>query len=265
MVRPFPVPSSGAGRDDRRYRCRHAALSDVGRRAKNQDRWFADDQQQLYLVVDGMGGRPAGEVVAETIVRDLPPKILRAIGQRDDLQRPAAMMVAMAEVSALSRQIWQAGQSQPDLAGMGAVLVLAVIRDRQALVIHLGDSRAYIIRAGQCARLTRDHNLLQKLLDAGRLSPEEARGHIASTQVSRYAGMEETAVPDVQLLDLNPGDRLLLCTDGLTGALDHARLAEMAVAPAADLQAACTTLVRGAYTAGSSDNITAVLVEIYQQ
>jgi PPM family protein phosphatase len=264
MVRPFPVPGSGSGQEDRSNRCRHAALSNVGRRAKNQDRWFADDQQQLYLVVDGMGGRPAGEVVAEAIVRDLPPKLDRAIGQRDDLQRPAVMMVAMAEVSALSRQIWQLWQTQPDLTGMGAVLVLAVIRNRQALVIHLGDSRAYLIRDGQCARLTRDHNLLQKLLDAGRLSPAEARGHIASTQLTRYAGMDEMAVPDVQLLDLKPGDRLLLCTDGLSGPLDHARLAEIAVAPAADLQATCTALVHGAYKAGGTDNITAVLIEVFR-
>jgi PPM family protein phosphatase len=259
MVRPFPVPD--ASRGEHGSHCRHAALSDVGRRTKNQDRWFADDQQQVYLVADGMGGRPAGELVAETVVRDLPPKLEKAIGRRDDLDRPATMMMVMGEVADLSRQIWNEAQTQPGLAGMGATLVLALIRKQRALVVHLGDSRAYLIRDCQCVRLTSDHNLLQNLLDSGRLSASQARGHIAATQLTRYAGMDDLATSDIHELDLLTGDRLLLCTDGLSGALDDARLAEVAVA-STDLNTTCEALVREAKAAGATDNITVVLVEV---
>jgi PPM family protein phosphatase len=259
MVRPFPVPSHG--QDEHRNRCRHAGMSDPGRRPKNQDRWFADDHRQIYLVADGMGGRPAGELVAEMIVQQLPPRLDKALGDRADLQRPAVIQVVMAEVSSLSRQIWEHAQTQPGLVGMGATLVLAVVRQRRALVIHLGDSRVYHIRDSQVTRLTRDHNLLQQLLDAGRISPDKAKGHILSTQLTRYAGMDDLAVPDAHLLDFQPGDRLLLCTDGLSGMVDHDRLAAIATAPA-DLSTTCQTLVREANAAGGYDNITVILVEM---
>lgn len=259
MLRPFPMPEGTPEQDI--GHCQYAALSDVGRRPKNQDRWFADDQQQVYLVADGMGGRPAGEVVAEAVVSELPGRLDRAIGRQSDLHRPATMMVVMAEVSSLSYDIWKATLDQPALAGMGATLVLAVVRGRRALIMHLGDSRVYLIRDMSCAQVTRDHNLLQELLDAGRLSPDEARGHIASTQLTRYAGMNNVAMPDSHVLDLQIGDRLLLCTDGLCGAVDHARLAEIAIT-STDLNAACEALVREAKIAGSMDNITVVMVEM---
>ena len=259
MVRPFPVPDGS--REKHGNHCQHAALSDLGRRAKNQDRWFADDQRQVYLVADGMGGRPAGELVAESVVRDLPPRLDKAIGRRDDLRRPATMMVVMAEVADLSRQIWKEAQTQPGLAGMGATLVLAMIRKQQALVMHLGDSRAYLIRDCQCIQLTHDHNLRQKLLDSGCLSVTRARGHIAATQLTHYAGMDDLAMPDAHVFELLTGDRLLLCTDGLSDAFDYSRLAGIAVA-STDLNTACETLVQEAKAAGATDNITVVLVEV---
>lgn len=259
MLQPFPTPEGMPELDF--GRCRHAAMSDVGRRQKNQDRWFADDQRQVYLVADGMGGRPAGEQVAEAVVSELPSRLERAIGRESDLHRPATMMVVMAEVSRLSYEIWKATLDQPALAGMGATLVLAIVRGRRALVVHLGDSRAYHLRGFHCAQVTRDHNLLQELLDAGRLSPDDARGHIAATQLTRYAGMNNIALPDAQIVDLQVGDRLLLCTDGLHGAVEHARLAEVAIV-SSDRDAACQSLVREAKIAGSMDNITVVMVEV---
>jgi PPM family protein phosphatase len=236
-------------------------MSDPGRRPKNQDRWHADETRQVYLVADGMGGRPAGELVADMIVRDLPARLERALGDRVDLQRPAVIQVVMAEVSELSRQIWEHAQSQPGLVGMGATLALAIVRDRRALLIHLGDSRIYQMRDGQFTRLTRDHNLLQQLVDAGRISPDQAKGHILGTQLTRYAGMPDLAVPDAHLIDFVPGDRLLLCTDGLSGMLDDRRLAALATAPQS-LDATCQTLVREANAAGGHDNITVILVEM---
>jgi PPM family protein phosphatase len=259
MLQSFPLPPGSHEEDD--GRCRHVGLSETNKRAKNQDRWFADDHQQIYIVADGMGGRPAGELVAETIVRELPPRLERAVGRDSDLNRPATMIMAMAEVSNLSYEIWKMAQSQPSLVGMGATLVMVMIRRRRALVVHLGDSRAYVIRDRQCVQVTHDHSLLQDLLDAGRLSTNEARGHIASTQLTRYAGMDNFAMPESHVLDLDPGDHLLLCTDGLCGAVASDRLAEVAVA-SLDMNATCESLVHEAKVAGSTDNITVVLVEV---
>lgn len=261
MVRPFPVPDAGG--QPRRGQCRHAARTDLGQRTKNQDRWLADDGRRIYLVADGMGGRPAGDLVADTVVREIPPRLDRALGSREDIDRPAVIQLAMAELSQLSRQVWEKGQAEPGLARMGAALVLAMIRGQHALVAHLGDCRAYLIRDRQLTRLTRDHTLLQKLLDAGRLTPAQARGHIAATQLTRYVGMDELAIPDAQAVNLESGDRLLLCTDGLCGVVDDARLAEIII-PATDPDATCDALVREAKASGgaAADNVTVILIEV---
>jgi PPM family protein phosphatase len=139
---------------------------------------------------------------------------------------------------------------------------MAVVRKQRALVMHLGDSRAYLIRDFHCVQVTSDHNLLQELLDAGYLSATQARGHIAGTQLTRYAGMDGLAMPEAHTVELHVGDRLLLCTDGLSGGLDHAQLAEIAVAPI-PLSSVCQALVQETKEAGlTSDNITVVMVEV---
>jgi len=240
----------------------HAVLSDRGLvRTQNEDRWFADPGQQLYLVTDGMGGHLAGETAARAVAEILPQRLREWIEGCEDLAESARIEEALAAVSDLSREICQHSAEYPSLAGMGATLVLALIRGMQALVLHMGDSRAYLMRQGRLDCLTRDHTLVQLLVEHGALDAEEAAGHPARNQLTRYMGMADPPLPEARVVDLCPDDRLLLCSDGLSGMLDDAEI-ETVLRKAPDPQAACRRLVDAANAAGGKDNVTALIVVV---
>src|SRR5205085_10552560 len=139
-----------------------------------------------------------------------------------------AASVVRSAVAEVSRKVHAESEHRDDM--LGATVVLALVRGGRALVAHLGDSRAYLLRAGQLERLTRDHSHLERLIDLGWIKPEEAswRGNGGPT---RYAGMTGDAEVDVRLLELRPGDRLLLCSDGLTEMLDDDEIREVLAPP----------------------------------
>ena len=245
---------------------KHAGLSDIGRtRDENQDRWLADPALGLYVVSDGMGGHLAGGLAAEVVVKTLPAILRRCAGDFDQLiaqpsesTEPAESAMA-AVLTELSNQLRDESQSEPGLEGMGATVVLALIRDRNALIAHLGDSRAYLHRGGVLRQLTKDHSIVQLLLDSGEISPAEVVDHPARGQLSRCVGMESDPLPEVQSLALQEGDQLLLCSDGLTGMLTEAEIAEILGEWQAP-RVACRRLVAAANDAGGSDNITVLVL-----
>lgn len=242
------------------HRAGHAGLSHRGRfRGDNEDRWFADDRQQLYIVSDGMGGHLAGELASRLVVEILPQRLRKTLGTTADLADPPIVDRVAAAVSELSGKLRDESRHQPGLDGMGATVVLALIRAAQALVLHLGDSRAYLLRAGRLERLTRDHSIVELLLAGGRISPQQAASHPAKGRLTRYVGMTGRALPETRLVDLHPGDRLLLCTDGLSDMLDDERLREILVREP-DLQQVCRRLIDAANDAGGKDNLTALVV-----
>jgi protein phosphatase len=233
----------------------HAALTDPGlTHEENQDRCYIDPDLGLYLVSDGMG-----EAISPQVVVDALPGLLRAaladVEDLADARAAAAVRAAVAEVSCRVR-----AENERNGDVLGATVVLALVRGGRALVAHLGDSRAYLLRAGRLEPLTRDHSLLERLLELGWIKPEEAlwRGNGGPT---RYAGMKGEAEADVRVLELRPGDRLLLCSDGLTELLDDDELREELLPPLAPAQA-CARLVAAANRAGGDDNITAVIVAV---
>ncbi len=239
-----------------------AGLSDVGRvRSANEDRWFADPQRQLFVVSDGMGGRMGGELAARIVVEILPRQLQKAIGEGATLNGSNVLQQVSHEISRLSRRVRIETRGEPGLSGMGATLVLALIRGAQALVVHLGDSRAYRLRGGRLTQLTRDHSLLQQLIDEGHVSPRDAGSHPAANQLTRYVGMEGDVLPDAQIVDLRPADRLLLCTDGLTNMLD-ADAIEHILSHGDDPQATCQALIDRANAAGGRDNVTALVISL---
>jgi len=252
------APARTSPTDALHVRC--AAASETGRvRAHNEDRWYADAEQQLYVVSDGMGGQAAGELASRIVVEILPERLREHLSDADELDE-ATVNGVMESVRRLSFDVRQESEGEPGLAGMGATLVLALIRGRQALIVHLGDSRAYLLRQGKLARLTSDHTLAHALWEAGMLTAQEAADHPGRHQLSRFVGMPGEPLPAAQRLRLLPADRLLLCSDGLTSMLPDEQIGGV-LDNQADVERACQQLIACATTAGGKDNITALLLE----
>jgi protein phosphatase len=231
----------------------HAALSDAGRTHEhNEDRWLADPASGLYLVSDGMAEAVSPQIVVDT----LPGLLDTALAGVKELTDPKAVEGVRAAADQVSRKVHAESEQRCDM--LGATMVLVLVRGGHALVAHLGDSRVYLLRAGTLERLTRDHSHLEKMIELGWIKPEERywRGNGGPT---RYAGMKAGAEADVRLLALRAGDRLLLCSDGLTEMLDDEELPALLAAPLTPEQA-CERLVAAANKAGGEDNITVVIV-----
>lgn len=229
----------------------HACLSDPGRtHAANEDRWLADPDHGLYVVADGM----ADERPAQLAIDRLPELLVRRLAGLDDAGDPRAeeaVRATLAEVSEEAR----------DLDTTGSTVVLALVRGRRALLAHLGDSRIYLFRQGRLRQLTRDHSLLREMVDRGELTPEEAAAAKYNGGPTRFLGMWGEPDADVSVLDLQPGDRLLLCSDGLTAMLSDEELGRTLAREAAPAEA-CRHLIDQANAAGGADNITALVLAV---
>jgi len=251
-----PGEATGSARTGATY----AGLSDVGRvRQKNEDRWFAESQQGLFLVADGVGGAAAGGLAAQVVVEVLPPLLRKKLQGIEQLEDPLATERIVEALAELSDRLRKESVGRPGMAGTGSTVVLALVRGRVAIVAHMGDSRAYLVRRGQLEQLTKDHSLVQLLIDCGEIEPEQAATHPASGQLTRFVGMPDEALPEARLVELLPGDRLLLCSDGLTGMLDDRRLAAI-LKRNLRAEEACRHLVAAANEAGGKDNVTVVIV-----
>lgn len=240
----------------------YAGLSDRGRvRAQNEDRWAADPDQGLYIVSDGMGGEMAGALAAKIVVETLPPLLRQRLGNLTNLAASEAEERLQAALAQLSDRLREQSQGQPGLEGMGATVVLALIREEQALIAHMGDSRAYLWRRGRLSQLTRDHSIIQLLLDAGEIRPDAVAMHPARGQLTRFIGMPGEALPEVRAVVLYSGDRLLLCSDGLTGMVGEKELWAI-LKQKLSSQVMCQCLVEAANAAGGKDNITVVVINV---
>jgi protein phosphatase len=229
----------------------HACVSDPGRtHPENQDRWFADPEFGLYVVADGM----ADEVPAQLVIDRLPGFLRAPLAGFRDLTEPAA-------AEAIQAALTQLNEETRSLDTTGSTVVLALIRSGQALIAHLGDSRVYLFRGACLTRLTRDHSWFHEMLDSGAITPEEAARARSNGGPTRFIGMWGEPVADFQVLDLQSGDLLLLCSDGLTGMLTDADLFDiLRKSPAA--ADACGRLVAAANVAGGEDNITALVIAV---
>ena len=238
------------------------AVTDCGRvRSVNEDAYFADPHRGLFLVSDGMGGEQAGALASKIVVEVLPQMLRQRTEGWYKLPESEAMEKMRVVLSELSEQVRQRTEGQPGLDGMGATAVLALVRGRRALIAHMGDSRAYLFRKGRLERLTKDHSVVQLLVDSGDISPEEAHAHPARGQLTRFVGMKGEPLPQVRDLGLELGDRLLLCTDGLTNMVGDERLSPL-LAGRRSLQRACKALITAANSAEGKDNITALLIGV---
>jgi protein phosphatase len=235
-------------------RWRYAAATDTGVvRDSNQDAIFADDL--LALVADGMGGHAAGEVAAAITVELV----------RDDFhKRPTVEGLYMA-IEAANRAILADARDHTDRFGMGTtVIAVGLTRDNDGVVsptlFNVGDSRAYQVRDGALRLLSEDHSVAEEWVRMGRLTPAEAKVHPRRHQLTRALGIDEMLEIDVISLNALPGDRILLCSDGLSNELTEEQLASLASSPT-PLRESVNQLVAGANQAGGHDNISVILLE----
>lgn len=237
----------------------YAGLSVPGRvRSENQDRWFANAQDGIYLVADGIASSPEGGLAATMITETLPSLIKQRLQNfgGDLLQFPLQQILIE-----LSDRLYRETQNHPRLQGMGSTVVVAVIHNLQVLISHLGDSRAYLWRDRTFQQLTQDHSLANLLLDQQELSADEAIHHPSRHQLTQYVGMTRSPYPSLQVIDLHAGDRLLLCTDGLTNMLSDDQILTIFNEQASP-QVCCQRLVEWADALGGKDNISCIVIEV---
>lgn len=225
------------------------AKTDVGRgRPANEDTFLVDHDDRLYAVADGMGGHRAGEVASATAI--------------DALQAAFAGGAALDEaVGAANAAVFEKASANVEMRGMGTTLTAAaLLDDHRVLLGHVGDSRAYLMRDGGVTRITEDHSLVEQLVREGRLSPEEAASHPQKAIITRALGIDPEVEVDTYPVDLRPGDRLLLCSDGLTNMVADTAIAGI-LRRQPDPQQAAEQLVDMANDAGGDDNITVVVID----
>jgi protein phosphatase len=235
----------------------HAGLSDAGRsRAHNEDAWRIDPALGLMVLADGMGGYNAGEVASAIAVES----VTRTLSDpwAFDQHQPAHDQLAQA-VHAANADILAAAARRPECLGMGTTLVLAWLRGRSLRFAHVGDSRLYLLRGGHLHQLTRDHSVGQAMIDAGLSDPDGARESSMRGVLTRALGVEPQVLPDYGELDLMTGDRLLMCSDGLTDMVDDREIRHILLAHT-EVGSATRALIDRALEQGGFDNVTALML-----
>jgi protein phosphatase len=231
---------------------RYAGASHVGlRRGKNEDRYLAREQPDaslLLVVADGMGGAPGGEMASETAIETF--RRLAATGPITPDMLPDAVMAAHGAIA-------EASGKHVGMEGMGATLTVALARRETLFWAHVGDSRLYRLRDGRLSQLTTDHRFLESMIQDGDITREEAKCHLFKNMLDQCLGCPEIH-PEYGTAELQEGDLLLLCTDGLHDELSHETLERM-LRQKLSLDQATEALIAGALEAGGRDNITAVL------
>jgi protein phosphatase len=249
-----------------------AGLTHVGlQRTANEDAFLLLPEEGLFCVADGMGGHASGEVASRIAVEEM-AEFYRLTGRDPEATWPFAEDRALAPdenrlvagVRLANLRIWERAGADAGLKGMGTTLVCAAVNapGGEALVGHVGDSRAYLLRNGALSRLTRDHSLLEDLQKARPMTQAEIEAFPHKNVILRALGMNEKVAVDLQRVPLQESDLLLLCCDGLHGMVPDGRLAELLRAGRADLARACASLIDAANAAGGADNITCVLVQV---
>lgn len=236
-----------------------AGRTDTGvSRPHNEDGLFMAPDRGIFVVADGMGGHVAG-AVASAMAVELVSRGLGSLRALDDAQAAERMRRA---IQAANGAILRRTVAEPDKRGMGTTVTALALYGARYIVGHVGDSRAYLLRDGRLVRITTDHSVVQLLVDAGHLSPEDARSHHFRNVITRAVGTGPNVVPDIHVGGpVRPGDVFLLASDGLTSVLDDERLASM-MSPAGEPGTQVDALVDLANRGGGRDNVTVVIVRV---
>ena len=238
----------------------YAARTDIGMiRAGNEDNLFfkADAYRGLFIVADGMGGHAAGEVASEMAVQ-IVARELESLRDLTDNRSAELVRLALKKANAA---IFERTISEVDKQGMGTTASVLIIAGKRYLIGQVGDSRVYLLRDGALRQLTKDHSYVQEPVDAGFLTPEQARYHPYSNVITRCVGAGQDVEPDTYLGDLKVGDLFLVASDGLTGMVDDRRLQQLLLSRASPGRLV-DALISEANGRGGLDNITAIVVQV---
>jgi len=235
--------------------------SDIGKRRKsNQDytATFTNQKNQLLaLLADGMGGHQAGDIASRQAVEEI--GIAWEATTIDDSEK--AVQWFLQHIQQANQRIFEKGQSQPTLSGMGTTLEVVTILDNHLALAHVGDSRIYLFREQRLIALTEDHSLVNALLKSGEITQEMAQNHPRKNIITRSLGMPGSLEVDVAIHKIEDHDQLLLCSDGLTNMVSEPKIAQILL-EAASLQDASQRLIEEANAKGGLDNITVLLIDV---
>lgn len=244
-----------------------SGASDVGRlRDQNEDSFYLDDERGLYVVADGMGGHSGGEIASAAAIAT----VARVIGEQRDaiaalrkkkIDPHALAAIARAAVEAACAEVFEKAAAKPLLTGMGCTLTMLLVLDNKAVMAHVGDTRLYLAREHNVSQLSTDHTMANELANAGLIERSEVADHQYASVLSRAIGTKPTVMVDTLVLDIIPGDRFLICSDGLHDYIeDESWLSPQLTGD--DAETVAEELVSYANSVGGRDNITALVIDI---
>jgi len=236
------------------FKTKAVGKSDIGRkRTTNQDSFLVDNEIKLFAVADGMGGHSGGEVASALAIKTLE----KFFEENKKRKEPAAQLLRHC-VELCNKTIYDNSQANPKLLGMGTTLTACVLDGKWLHIAQVGDSRCYIFRDPELFQITEDHSQVYEMLKAGLIN--EASMHTFHKNViTRSVGYEESVQVDICSRLILPGDRYLICSDGLTGMVSNEQIAQ--ILHNFDLEQACQNLVDLANSQGGEDNISVILFE----
>jgi protein phosphatase len=248
-------------------------LTDTGRvRSHNEDSIGCSEELGLAILADGMGGYRGGEVASAVAVSTIMAQVkaymercrqARENGDEDSQYAPESELIRES-IAKANDMIFEMAGSQPQYRGMGTTIVVVMFYDDRLTVGHVGDSRLYRLSGGRLEQLTRDHTLLQELIDRGIYTHAEARESLNKNLVTRALGIEEMVEPDLQEEVAREGDIFLVCSDGLSDAVTDQEIRLTLESFGANLERAAEELIKIANKNGGKDNISVILVKVLQ-
>jgi protein phosphatase len=242
------------------------SISDVGRKRKsNEDNYCANDEEGLYVVADGMGGHAAGEVASELVTSTI-EEFIKLTSADTDITWPFGVDEALTlsgnrlktAIRYANRKLLERIKESAEYEGMATTVAAVLLEKDKANIAHVGDSRVYLIRGGDIRLLTNDHSWVNEQVMSGLIDSEQARTHPLRNVVTRALGGKEGLEVDMQVLELQDGDLLLLCSDGLTSMVEDVAILEAVKAGGREADAVARRLVEAANSSGGEDNITAI-------
>ena len=226
-------------------------------RAVNEDCHLMLVDRGIFIVADGMGGHAAGEVASEMAVQIIADEM----GQFRGLPDPDIAGRLFHAIQSANGAIFRRTMVEQDKRGMGTTTTVMVLFPRRYLIAQVGDSRAYLYRGGRFHQITKDHSYVQEQVDAGLLTPDQARTHPYANVITRCVGSNEDVVPDIYFGTLETGDIVLLASDGLTGMVEDEQLVKI-IQSRAEPDELVRRMITDANRRGGLDNITAIVVRI---